>query len=186
MNVRTGEGVSGSDRVTIVWPDGATRNQWLQVIVLPTPNTGLAEPDVFYFGNAVCETGNSLSDAKVNGFDMLGARDNPRSFLDPAPLDFAFDFNRDGRVNAVDMLLARDNATTFLDALRLITAPPGAKGNDHGAGGEGVWAWLGELDVAPPKRRAVAVAVSPDGTSARQSMLRHDVGQEAGVVGHAE
>ncbi|KKL22447.1 hypothetical protein LCGC14_2435360, partial [marine sediment metagenome] len=34
---------------------------------------------------------------------MLGARDNQRNFLSPAPIDFAYDFNRDADVDADDM-----------------------------------------------------------------------------------
>ncbi len=52
----------------------------------------------------------------------MAARDNHRNFLDPAPVDFRFDFNRNARVNATDMLIARNNQTHFLNALRLITA----------------------------------------------------------------
>ncbi|MBN2473707.1 MAG: CotH kinase family protein [Pirellulales bacterium] len=121
--VRPGEGVDGSDRITIVWDDYAIARQWLQVTVLATSNTGLAEPDVFYFGNAVGESGNATADAKVNATDMLLARNNPRNFLNPAPIDFAYDFDRDGRVNATDMLIARNNQTHFLNALRLISVP---------------------------------------------------------------
>ena len=39
---RPGEGVGGSDRVTIIWADGAIRNQWLRVYVLATAATGLS------------------------------------------------------------------------------------------------------------------------------------------------
>ncbi|MDP6637593.1 MAG: lamin tail domain-containing protein, partial [Phycisphaerae bacterium] len=56
VTVRPGEGVGGSDRVTLVWPDGAIANQWVEVTVLATADTGLAAADVFYFGNAVGET----------------------------------------------------------------------------------------------------------------------------------
>ena len=80
---------------------------------------------MFYFGNAIGESGNSTSDAKVNAFDMLGARNNLRTFLDQVPIDFKFDYNRDQRVNVFDMLIARNNQTHFLNALRLITAPAG-------------------------------------------------------------
>ncbi len=126
ITVRRGQGVDGADRVTIMWNDNAIQKEWLQVTTLANQDTGLLGPDVFYFGNAVGETGNSTIDAKVNAFDMLGARDNQRNFLDPAPIDFPFDFDRDGRVNAVDMLIARDNSTHYLNALQLITVP-GAK-----------------------------------------------------------
>ncbi|MBN2474997.1 MAG: tandem-95 repeat protein [Pirellulales bacterium] len=127
ITVRPGAGTGGSDRVTLIWENRAITKQWLQVTVLATPDTGLAADDVFYFGNAVAEAGNSTDDARVNATDMLLARNNPRTFLDPAPVDFPYDFNRDGRVNATDVLLARNNQTHFLSALRLITVPtPGA------------------------------------------------------------
>ena len=123
--VRTGDGVDDSHRVTIIWKDKAIEKQWLQVTVLVTPETGLAAPDVFYFGNAIGESGNSTTDAKINAFDMLRTRDNQRNFLYPAPIAFLFDFNRDAQVDATDMLIARNNRTHFLNALRLITVPGG-------------------------------------------------------------
>ncbi len=128
VTFRPGAGTGGSDRVTIIWPDNAIQKQWLRVKVLGSINPNLLGPDVFYFGNAIGESGNSTSDAKVNVFDMLGARDNQRNFLDPAPIDFFVDYNRDARVNAIDMLVARNNQTHFLNALRLITVP-GIKGS---------------------------------------------------------
>jgi len=126
-------GPDDSDRVTVVWSDGAILNQWLRVKVLANADTGLDEPDVFYFGNAVGEAGNSAGDAKVNATDVLLARNNPRNFLNPAPINFAYDFNRDRRVNAADMLLARDNQTHFLDALKLITVPDAKRDSAHEA-----------------------------------------------------
>ena len=68
-----------------------------------------------------------LRDAKVDVVDMLGVRDRPRNFLDPAPIDLPYDFDRNGRVNATDMLIARNHPTHLLNALRLITVPPAAK-----------------------------------------------------------
>ncbi|MBN2474242.1 MAG: lamin tail domain-containing protein [Pirellulales bacterium] len=123
ISVRSGAGIGGSDRVTLIWPDYAIARQWLQVTMLPTDDTALDAADVFYFGNAVGEAGNSTLDAKVNASDMLLARNNPRNFLNPAPVDFHYDFNRDARVNATDMLIARNNQTHFLNALKLITVP---------------------------------------------------------------
>src|SRR5205814_10173492 len=40
--VRRGAGAAGSDRIEIVWPDGAIQKQWLQVTVKADANTGLA------------------------------------------------------------------------------------------------------------------------------------------------
>jgi len=119
VTVRHGEGVGNSDRVTVVWPDGAVRNEWLQVTVLGD-NLGLADDDIFYFGNAVAETGNSPDLARVTIADLLLARNNPRGFGNPAGLDSRHDYNRDDRVDSIDVLLARNNHTTFLDELQLI------------------------------------------------------------------
>ncbi|MBN2474396.1 MAG: DUF362 domain-containing protein [Pirellulales bacterium] len=136
ITVRPGEGVGGSDRVTVVWADRTITGQWLQISVLATAQTGLPEADVFYFGNAIGEAGNSTADAHVNATDMLLARNNPRNFLDPAPIDLPYDFNRDARVNAIDMLLARNGQTDFSNALQLITAPGGKNASGDAATSE--------------------------------------------------
>jgi len=95
--------------------------------VLADADTGLGASDVFYFGNAIGETGDTFglvpSDGKVNATDQLGARSHPHTILDPAPLYDAYDFNRDKKVNATDELIARNNQTTVLNALKLITVP---------------------------------------------------------------
>jgi len=123
ITVREDAGIDNSDRITLTWPDNAIQNTWLQVTVLATVNTGLAEPNVFYFGNAIGETGNSTTDTRVNAIDALLARNNSRTLTNPAPIDFPYDFNRDARVNATDMLIARNNQTHSLTALKLITIP---------------------------------------------------------------
>ncbi|MBN2477396.1 MAG: hypothetical protein JXB62_22515 [Pirellulales bacterium] len=136
ITVRRRAGIGGSDRVTILWPDGAIANQWLQVTVRCTEATGLAEADVFYFGNALGEAGNSTTVARVNAVDMLLARNNPRTLLDPAPIDFPYDYNRDARVNATDMLLARANQTHFLNALHLFRREPAVMITEVGTAAE--------------------------------------------------
>ena len=126
VSVRLGEGMDGSDRVTVIWPDNALQNTWLQTTVLANADTGLAEPDVSYFGNAIGDSGNSAVDASVNAQDIGGARDNPHNFLNRALVDDAFDYNRDSLVNAQDIGIARDNPTNFLSDLNLITVPAAA------------------------------------------------------------
>jgi hypothetical protein len=121
ITVRQGAGPNGSDRVTLTWDDNAIQKQWLQVTLLADANTGLAAPDVFYFGNAIGDSGNSTTDARVNSTDEIAARNNPRGILNPAPVTFAYDYNRDGRVNSTDEILARSNSTGITTALRLIT-----------------------------------------------------------------
>ena len=126
ITVEAGAGANGTDRVFITFADNAIQNQWLEVTVRAGANTGLANDDVFYFGNAIGETGDSATAAFVNSTDEIGARNNPHaSFLSPAQIDDVYDFNRDQRVNATDQLLARNNVTNFLTALRLITPDSG-------------------------------------------------------------
>jgi len=116
--VHPDEGINGSDRVVLIWPDGVIQHTWLQVTMLPTLHTGLNTADVFYFGNAIGETGNSTTDAMVTSVDEIAARHNPQVFT-LAELANPYDFNRDGRVTAVDQILARHNIHAF-DALQLI------------------------------------------------------------------
>ena len=103
-----GGGAGGSDRVTITWDDNVIQNQWLKVTVLADANTGLAAPDVFYFGNAIGESGNSAADAVVDSTDEVASRTHKTGFT-AAAIDNHYDYNRDGRVNATDDLIARHN-----------------------------------------------------------------------------
>ena len=89
--------------------------------MLANANTGLAEEDVFYFGNAVGESGNSTKDARVNLSDTAGARDNQTGF-GFAELGNVYDYNRDRRVNLLDVAIARENQSGFTP-LKLIAVP---------------------------------------------------------------
>jgi hypothetical protein len=106
VTVRRGAGDGGSDRVSLVWADGAIVDKWLQVTVLATTRTRLAAPDVFAFGNLVGETGDRPAVAVVNALDLAGVR---RHLSSVSSVDGAFDFNRDGRVNALDLAAVRSN-----------------------------------------------------------------------------
>jgi hypothetical protein len=101
------------------------------VTVKATDVTGLATPDVHYWGNAVGDSGNSATDTAVNVGDQLGARANPHTLLNPAPIDDAFDYNRDTHVTVQDELTARSNPTTLLTDLNLIDL------TGYGGGGAG-------------------------------------------------
>lgn len=93
---------TGSDRVTLVWSDGAIKNQWLFVEVLATANTGLASPDCFCFGNQIGETGNSASDAAVDAADADIIKAHYTGFL-PADIYNIHDLNHDLAVDALDV-----------------------------------------------------------------------------------
>jgi len=123
IDVRPGEGIDGSDRVAIVWSDHAIEKQWLQVTVGATDNTGLLEEDVFYFGNAPGEAGDTPFHTIVNATDESVARNSQHSAVDPASIDDLCDYNRDGLVNATDQIIARNNQTDLQTMLRLITVP---------------------------------------------------------------
>ena len=119
---RRGAGVGGTDRVTIVWDDQAIVGQWLQVVVLANDDTQLRQPDVFYWGNAIGDTGNSLHDASVESGDRAGILDHQRNFLNPAPLSDPYDLNRDRFVDGSDWAIARDHTTDAATGLNLIQA----------------------------------------------------------------
>ncbi|NQU19748.1 MAG: hypothetical protein HQ567_00585, partial [Candidatus Nealsonbacteria bacterium] len=158
--VHEGAGVDGSDRVAITFADNAIHNTWLQVTVGPTAQCPLPTADVFYFGNAVSEAGDSTADARVTTTDLLLARNNPRDLISgPAAITLPYDFDRDGHVNATDVLLARNNQTNFLSALRLIDLSAVAEGSyrrqtvedaafsaDHALASVATAAWLTDLD----------------------------------------
>ncbi|MGD9724254.1 MAG: proprotein convertase P-domain-containing protein [Pirellulales bacterium] len=71
VTVRSGAGVSGADRIEITWANGAIANTWLEVTVLPTANTQLAEGDVFFWGSKVGDIG----DPTATSFTTTAAGD---------------------------------------------------------------------------------------------------------------
>jgi len=118
--VRRGAGAGGSDRITVVFPDGALRNTWLGVTMLAGDRTGLSTPDVFYFGNLVGDAGDPPAAGRagaaiarpiaVGPDDLYAARRAAASATaEPLPVTTAADHNRDGRVNVLDLALARAN-----------------------------------------------------------------------------
>ena len=172
VTVRRGQGSADADRVTLVWPDRAVQNQWLQVTVRATAATGLPADDVFYFGNAVGDTGNSSTDALVNAADVIAIRDNPRGPANPASIDSPHDINRDRNVDALDMILARNNATSPLSALRSITPSATPAAAPPVAAEDGTFRPVGEGEsrVATGSSPSTDIA-SLDGVMAAQANL---------------
>ena len=119
-SLRRGEGPGGSDRVMIVWTDGVIVNQWLEVTVKATDRTGLEADDVFYFGNAVGDVGNSAFYATVNDADFNAVSAN---YADPAGVENVFDVNRDGRVDPNDALIVRSNYTAGGAPMTMLWSP---------------------------------------------------------------
>jgi hypothetical protein len=122
VSVRPAAGVGGSSRITVTWADGAIRGTWLEVTVRATAATGLTTADVFLFGNAIGEVGNTSVDAIVSTQDVQLIAANQTA---SAARDNRYDINRDGRVNSVDRSLASLNRTSSRTALPLLVAAVG-------------------------------------------------------------
>jgi hypothetical protein len=91
------QGLDGTNHVTITWPDYSIRNQWLQVTMLATDDSGLAVDDVFYFGSL---PGDGNGDGSVDTSDFNLWNNDKFTFVD---VDSQADFNRDGAVDVSDL-----------------------------------------------------------------------------------
>jgi len=99
-------------------------NQWLEVTVNVTANTGLAAANRHYWGVAPADTSNTTADALVTDADAAGANANPRGARNQAPVDFAYDFDRDKLVNNTDVSYALNHKTGTANGLRLVSVRP--------------------------------------------------------------
>ena len=133
VSVRAGAGTGGSDRVEIVWAEGAIKNTWLEVSLLATSQTGLDEADVFYWGSRIGDSGTS----SIAGVFTTNATDSLQVFATAGagkPKTDLRDYNRDGIVNSTDSLIVFANAGTLpkinlspppaLVAMALVSASP--------------------------------------------------------------
>ena len=115
--------MNGSGRVTLTWPDynpasmriadaPVAVNAWLWVTVKANERTGLAQPDVFVFGNLIGESSQVSISLRVNALDLAAVR---RGLNGSATVLNPLDVNRDGRINALDLTATRSNLGRFLD-----------------------------------------------------------------------
>jgi hypothetical protein len=118
--VRPTDGLPGSDRVrvTALFRDNAIRNRWLRVTVKANERTGLARPDVFYFGSLVGETGDAGSPLRVTALDLAAVRRAMGTAR--VPPDSPLDFVRDRVIDALDLAAVRRN---LRGRLLPVTAP---------------------------------------------------------------
>jgi hypothetical protein len=100
--------------------------------------------------------GNSTTNAVVSSADEALIRLNARNALNPAPIHFNFDLNRDRVVASSDQALARLNATNALSSLRLIVPPAQSPGAS--AGPSQSWAVDRFFDEAVLDRLAVSTS----------------------------
>lgn len=118
-----GWGVGGSIRLEIGWENNEIQNEWVQVTLKANANTGLADDDVFYFGNSIGDTGNSPTNAIVDNSDVLAVQS---SHTAAATITNPYDLNRDKIVDATDDMIAQTHFSGS-SPLLLITL--------HGGGG---------------------------------------------------
>ncbi len=159
VSVRWGAGAGGSDRVTLVWGNGAIRQIWLQTTVLADAVTGLGASDLFYFGNAIGETGNDPTSAKVTAADALRVLGNVSA---SAGVENAFDINRDGKVGAADRLVVLGNLSALAPLQLIDLGTGGSPALAFQPGPAGVW--NGEVRTDP---RGLAVRWIADGAPVR-------------------
>jgi hypothetical protein len=87
-------------------------------MVKANEHTGLAAPDVFYFGNLIGEVGDG--DFKTRAMPTITAGDLARTRRDlntDADKTTVTDFNRDGHVNSLDLAAVRSNLNQHLPVL---------------------------------------------------------------------
>jgi len=105
FDVRTRAGTGRSDRFTFVFSDNAIQNTWVRVTLVGYQKIGLREPDVFYFGNLIAESGDLAGGAlRQTPMDLAHTR---RALSPTAAINSRYDFNRDGRVSPADVAIAR-------------------------------------------------------------------------------
>ena len=112
VTVRPGAGAGGSDRVTIIWADGAITNRWAEVTLLGNTDTGLPAADVFRFGSLVGDADASRT-VNLADFGALRASFNASNL---SVANGRADFNRDGTVNLADFGALRQNFGKSLPA----------------------------------------------------------------------
>ena len=116
-----GAGVNKTDRITLIWPNGAIKNQWLRVTVKADAVSWLPRDDVFYFGNLVGETGDAATPLWVSAVDFNAARQYTRFFPGSVGIQNQYDIDRDGVAGPADVAAVRSN---LFHRLPRSTAPP--------------------------------------------------------------
>jgi len=125
VTVRPGAGVSGSDRVTVVFADGVVRDRWLEVRfnfnpISPPP----ADDDLHYWANLVGESGAGQPEAAffVSPTDF-GATRNAVGTVD-VPVTDRFDHNKTGFVSPTDLAITRSQIGKRIETMFPIVTPP--------------------------------------------------------------
>jgi hypothetical protein len=119
--------VSGSDRVELIWDDNAIPQQWLEVIVKATADTGLAANDVFFYGNEIGNTNsnNTTAVARTGTSDISVVQTHGNVLSANIPISNLYDFDRDGKVGTSDISLIQTHGTNVTSGLKLLVIGSG-------------------------------------------------------------
>ncbi len=119
-----GGGDGGTDRISLSWSFNEVENTCLEITLAANASTGLASPDVFYFGHL---QGDVNGDAAVTAIDvLLIANELNASGGSPIPADGPgdpLDVNRDGSITNFDVLLVNNAINVGVDPLVTISPP---------------------------------------------------------------
>jgi hypothetical protein len=112
----TWKGTNGDTFADIVWPNGAIRDEWLQVTVLADADTHLAANDVFYFGSLIGASGASVTNNSNGLLLQVTSADVEQTELNlteqsTVPISNLYDFDRNGQVTSSDVEYAELNLT---------------------------------------------------------------------------
>jgi hypothetical protein len=143
-------------RVRLEWADNAIANRWLQIKILANSNTGLTNPQDFYFGHLLGETTGSVEGTafRVRGTDVapLVALINPGVSV---PVDDIYDLNKDGRVRGSDSSASYPALGRLLTRITIPPAGSSEEGESRSASTACGGYWAGEaVDDSSWKIRA--------------------------------
>lgn len=97
-------------------------NCWLEVTI--GTGFGLNAAETHWWGNAVADCGTIQSNnILVDATDEILARNNKRSGFSPAPVSWAWDYNKDHFCDGTDEILARNNKASGFTCVKVITRP---------------------------------------------------------------
>jgi hypothetical protein len=147
-------------RVRIEWNNNQIQNQWLQIRVLPTANTGLQSQQTFYLGHLLGEVngaavGGASGSLQVTNADITAMRPLVGT---NAAVTSAADITKNGLVQNSDITQIRNGVG--VRQLRLITIPAAGSGNE-GTGNGGGSGGSGGDTVPGPAPEVGAPIVSP-------------------------
>jgi hypothetical protein len=142
--VRAHPTLIGVYRITLTWAPGETipTRNWLQATVLSGAGTGLAQDDVFYFGNCI---GDANLDRSTLYDDIFAIYSNV-DFVNLKPIIQPCDVNRDGKV-LYDDIFACYSKIDFAGSLAELAppAPPSAPKSGSGAPASTELLWAAHL-----------------------------------------